>query len=69
MKNVPKHVPKPVLPLRPAPAEKAVSRAELSILLQKVSELAEQKPEKAAIILADWLQRSASRASSRKKAG
>ena len=53
---------KPLTELRP-------SRAELDILRQKTTDLVVEKPEKAAIILTEWLEQSAPRHMPRKKTG
>ncbi len=39
----------------------SVTRAELEVLRQKITDLAEEKPQKAAVILTDWIKRSSSR--------
>lgn len=57
----------PASELRPGKGsrEGAVAKAELEVLRQKAADLALQKADKAAAILADWLKRPAGR----KKAG
>lgn len=37
------------------PTSKSVSRAELDLLVKKAREMAKNSPQKAAIILTDWL--------------
>jgi flagellar biosynthesis/type III secretory pathway M-ring protein FliF/YscJ len=63
----PKNSKKPEL--RPGTAGKAVSRAELEALRQKTADLVSQKPDKAAVILHEWVNRPSHRPASRKKAG
>lgn len=58
---------KPELPSEKA--KPAVSRAELEVLRQKAADLAIQKPEKAAVILSDWVNGASGRANGRKKTG
>jgi hypothetical protein len=52
--------------LRPETGEKAVSRAELELLRQKAVDLCREQPEKAAVILTDWIKHPA-RGFARKK--
>lgn len=59
----PKNTDKPEL--RPEKANPAISRAELEVLRQKIVDLTAQKPDKAAVILSDWI----NRAITRKKTG
>ena len=62
---------KKVLPFeKKGPAiEKPTSRAEVELLVKKARELAKGAPQKAAIILTDWLNKPRKLENLRKKAG
>ena len=53
--------------LRRETAGSAVSRAELEVLRQKTADLSLQKPQKAAVILSDWISRQSNPATRRQK--
>ena len=55
--------------LRPETVGSTVSRAELEVLRQKAVELSIKNPQKAAIILSDWLKQPAGAGVRRKKSG
>ena len=51
------------------PDKKPVSRADVEVLRQKIIDLIQQKPSKAATVLAEWVKQAPSSATIKKKAG